>query len=503
MAIFYLAVQSFSRSIGRSATAAAAYRSGERICDDRTGEVHDFRRKAGVIDRTLIAPHESPNWTRSVLWNAVEASEKRRNSMVARECLVALPHELCRVEQVELAKQYGRWLSDRHRIAVDVCVHEPTDENDLSNVHAHLLLTTRQLGAGGFGAKTRELSVKTKSSGHIEAWRKEWGDQVNAALEHAGFSDRVDHRSNLRSGLDELPMVHEGRGRASIVKRAWNVESRAINSKLRELLAERAREVAKEAMAEAEQQADAKNAALESERARDELRALEDELEQAKRELLSAVEGVREAEIYAPPRETFKEADLSVAMDRCKAGDDIYGEETHEGFGREARQAELADAQQFLTIGTNRLAMDKWAAAMKLVAEARAFQKWRLARLHAALPAARQADKDSRARVVHYPSKREATLAAAKTLVEVCRSVHESLMRRVAAAAQQVFPTHATAAPPAADEAIESQSPSGGATEWQTDSDALEQDGQDGQDGHEECRDPDDPDDPPSDRPLV
>ncbi|RYF42400.1 MAG: conjugal transfer protein TraA, partial [Cytophagaceae bacterium] len=38
MAIFHLSVKTISRSAGRTATAAAAYRAGVEITDERTGD---------------------------------------------------------------------------------------------------------------------------------------------------------------------------------------------------------------------------------------------------------------------------------------------------------------------------------------------------------------------------------------------------------------------------------------------------------------------------------
>ncbi|MDQ2696231.1 MAG: MobA/MobL family protein [Pseudomonadota bacterium] len=49
MAIYHLSMKTISRGQGRSATAAIAYRAGVEIADRRTGEVHDYTRKRGVV----------------------------------------------------------------------------------------------------------------------------------------------------------------------------------------------------------------------------------------------------------------------------------------------------------------------------------------------------------------------------------------------------------------------------------------------------------------------
>src|SRR5512139_2719358 len=91
MAIFHLSVKTVGRSRGRSATAAAAYRAAARIEDERTGLIHDYSRKGGVLYREIVTPDDAPAWVRdrAQLWNAAELAENRKNSTVAREFEVA------------------------------------------------------------------------------------------------------------------------------------------------------------------------------------------------------------------------------------------------------------------------------------------------------------------------------------------------------------------------------------------------------------------------------
>ncbi len=205
MAIYHLCVKTFSRSAGQSAVAAAAYRSGLRLQDDRMGEVFDYRPRGGVLrEHALLAlPQGSPNWDRQQLWNAVEAAENRKNSTVAREVEISLPAELKQTERVQLAHDFGRWLSDRYLVAADVQIHEPVKGDDARNFHSHILLSTRELGPDGFGKKTRVLDDRKTGPEEVEAIRKEWADRVNAALTLHQLEDRVDHRSNARRGLDD------------------------------------------------------------------------------------------------------------------------------------------------------------------------------------------------------------------------------------------------------------------------------------------------------------
>lgn len=204
MASYHLSVKTISRSHGRSATAAAAYRSASKIVDERTGSVHDYERRTGVESTTLVLPEGSPDWAnnRQDLWNAAEKCELRKNSTVAREFEVALPSELEPEQRRALAGEFGRELADRHGVAVDVCIHEPGREGDSRNFHAHILTSTRRLGPDGFHEKARELDDLKTGPAHVHAWRERWAELSNEALEKSGSSERVDHRS-LRDQREE------------------------------------------------------------------------------------------------------------------------------------------------------------------------------------------------------------------------------------------------------------------------------------------------------------
>lgn len=219
MAIYHLSVKTISRSAGRSATAAAAYRAGEKITDERTGEIHDYTRKGGVESAELVLPEGAPEWAadRGQLWNAAEQAEKRKNSTVAREFEVALPAELSAEDRKQLAHDFARELVERYRLVADVAIHAPGREGDNRNHHAHILCTTRSLEAEGFTAKTRELDdLKT---GAVKEWRERWADLTNAALERAGVAERIDHRSNAARGIEAEPSQHLGPAATGIERR--------------------------------------------------------------------------------------------------------------------------------------------------------------------------------------------------------------------------------------------------------------------------------------------
>ncbi|QVQ38612.1 MobA/MobL family protein (plasmid) [Pseudochrobactrum algeriensis] len=193
MAIYHLSAKVISRAGGRSSVAAAAYRTAGRLYDDRQGLEHDYSRKSGVIHSEIMVPENAPDWMRdrSQLWNAVEIIEKRRDAQLAREIEVSLPRELDRGQRLELLRGFiEREFVDRGMIA-DVAVHESKARDGFSQPHAHVMLTMRELTGDGFGKKDRGWNAPDLLLG----WREAWARDANIALEHAGRSERIDHRS--------------------------------------------------------------------------------------------------------------------------------------------------------------------------------------------------------------------------------------------------------------------------------------------------------------------
>lgn len=221
MAIFHLSVKVVSRSTGRSATAAAAYRARTKIEDERTGQVHDYTRKRDVLFTEIVLPADAPVWAqgRAALWNAAEKAETRKNSTVAREFEVALPSEITKEEQQKLAREFAKEIVERHGCAADVSIHAPSRNGDERNHHAHVLLTTRRLGPDGFGEKTRELDDKKSGPDLITEWRRRWAETMNMALERVGVEARVDHRSLAAQGDGRLPGIHLGPHVAAMERR--------------------------------------------------------------------------------------------------------------------------------------------------------------------------------------------------------------------------------------------------------------------------------------------
>ena len=213
MASYHLSVKSVRRSEGRSATAAIAYRTAERIECQREGRVHDYRAKAGVEASFIVVPEDAPEWAqdRQALWNAAEARETRVNSVTAREWELALPHELTAQGRRELAHAFARELVARYGVAADVAIHAPHREGDQRNWHAHVLTTTRSLTREGLAEKTRVLDAKQTGGPEVEHMRERWAELQNRALERARVAERVDHRTLAVQREEARSLGHEAR----------------------------------------------------------------------------------------------------------------------------------------------------------------------------------------------------------------------------------------------------------------------------------------------------
>lgn len=210
-----------ARGKGKSAIAAAAYRSASRIENQRDGIVHDFTRKQGVAHAEIVLPEGClAEWARdrSALWNAAELSEKRSDARVAREFEIALPHELDVAQRIAVTQDFAQGLANRFGAAVDFAIHEPVGDTDIRNVHAHVLMTTRRVQEDGLGEKTQiERENKWLLSNNLPTTqmqlrevRQLWEEVANLHLVRAGQDISIDHRSHAERGLEIEPTMHMG-----------------------------------------------------------------------------------------------------------------------------------------------------------------------------------------------------------------------------------------------------------------------------------------------------
>ena len=255
IAIYHCNISIVSRGKGKSAVAAAAYRSGEKLTNEWDGMTHDYTRKGGVVHtEIMLPPHAPPSFSdRSTLWNSVELYEKAGNAQLAREIDAALPIELSREEQIRLVREYCSSQFVSRGMCVDFAIHD----TDSGNPHCHIMLTMRPLDERGAwaakskkeydidenGERIRLPSGRYKThkvdltgwndKGNALLWRKAWADISNAYLERAGSPERIDHRSHAERGMDELPTVHMGVAASQMEKKGVATDKGEINRMIR------------------------------------------------------------------------------------------------------------------------------------------------------------------------------------------------------------------------------------------------------------------------------
>ena len=270
MAIYHLSVKPISRATGRSAVASAAYRTAERLTNERDGLTHDFTRRSGVEHAEIVLPGDTMAkdgnpvqgsgpawaWDRSALWNAAEASEKRKDARVAREIEIALPHELTAAQRLELTRDFAQGLAQRYGVAVDFAIHAPHQDSNVLNHHAHIMLTTRKVleigpdAPHGLGEKSelelenRKLEALGLPTTHeqVRDIRMAWEERANEHLARAGLDIRIDHRSHRERGLEIEPTQHMGVHATQMQRRGKDVSRSRMDAETAKRNAERIRE---------------------------------------------------------------------------------------------------------------------------------------------------------------------------------------------------------------------------------------------------------------------
>ena len=229
IAIYHCNIGIVSRGKGKSAVAAAAYRSGEKITNEWDGMTHDYTRKRGVVHtKSYCRPMPRPLSLTALPMEQRGTLRESRDRQLAREIDAALPIELSREEQIRLVREYCSSQFVSRGMCVDFAIHDTGS----GNPHCHIMLTMRPLDERGAwaakskkeydldenGERIRLPSGRYKThkvdltgwngQGNALLWRKAWADISNAYLERAGSPERIDHRSNAERGIDELPTVH-------------------------------------------------------------------------------------------------------------------------------------------------------------------------------------------------------------------------------------------------------------------------------------------------------
>ena len=238
-------ITAISRSEGRSATSAAAYRACCAIHCEREGRTHDYHRKRGLEVSSIVLPNAAPAWasSRSKLWNAAELRERngargpnagqfKTDAKVAREFMFAFPTELSQAGRLAVATLVARHLVETHGIAADFSIHQPGKDGDERNFHCHMLTTTRRMTADGLTEKAREWDALKSGATLSKQFRAFLAATMNDALAEEGQGGivHVEHRSFKARGGSQRPQKHLGPNRTNAIRREQREARQAAKS---------------------------------------------------------------------------------------------------------------------------------------------------------------------------------------------------------------------------------------------------------------------------------
>lgn len=212
MAIYHFSGTIIARSQGRSAVACAAYRSGEKLVDERYQCERDYTNKKDVAYTEILVPEGAPVWMqdREKLWNTVERIEKRKDAQLAREFNFALPRELTLPQNIALAREFVQTVFVEKGMVADLAVHTDKAKDGELQPHAHVMLTFREVTAEGFGLKVRDWNRKD----FLLEKRADWSGIVNRHLALYDHDMRIDHRSYADQKIELEPQHKIGSAEA-------------------------------------------------------------------------------------------------------------------------------------------------------------------------------------------------------------------------------------------------------------------------------------------------
>lgn len=255
---FHFNISMISRGKSKSAVASAAYISCEKLTNEWDGVTHDYHNKKGLLHSQIYLPENilKEFQDRSFLWNSVELNEKASNAQLARNFIIALPKELSFEENKNLITDFIQKNFVSKGMIADLAIHQGNDEGN-GNIHAHIMTTVRPLNQDGtWGAKSKKEYLldeqgnkilgkngkpKTRkieltdwnNKGNAEKWRESFATLCNQYLEKNNFEKRVDHRSFVRQGKEEIPTIHMGASASALERKGIETDKGNINREIK------------------------------------------------------------------------------------------------------------------------------------------------------------------------------------------------------------------------------------------------------------------------------
>ncbi len=206
---------------GRTACGSSAYRSCDKVIDN-AGNVHNFRNKRGHVAGGIELPEGASEelLNRETLWQRHELKDVRKDAELFREVQVTFPNELDYDTCVSILKELSKPLTEK-----GMCIQWDVHDNKATktkprNLHAHLMITMRELNADGtFGNKNRSWNKYNGGLNIADMLRPEAARLMNEALEAIGSSKMVEHESYIERGIDKIPQKHMGAAATAMERR--------------------------------------------------------------------------------------------------------------------------------------------------------------------------------------------------------------------------------------------------------------------------------------------
>lgn len=246
MAISFARLEFIQRSKGKSSVIAAAYRSGSKLKDERTGELANYSFREDVIFQEILLPKDAGQrfLDRSFLWNYAESFESRKDAQIAYDIVLALPNDNQATQEdwLIMTKLFvEKHVTSRGYVA-DLAIHIPhekyegegakigDDSFDKSNPHAHILVTTRRVVGSSFERDKPHKNWKKTQVGKFVAedilfdkkWGDLWAEYQNSYFKEKGYSVTVKPKKylsdlNTKKGR-KLSAIEENQSRAGLVR---------------------------------------------------------------------------------------------------------------------------------------------------------------------------------------------------------------------------------------------------------------------------------------------
>lgn len=286
MAIYRLEKKSISRGSNHNLVAAVAYRAGAKFTDTNKlnpkANTHDYTKKTDVAHSEIILPDELAEQLNQAgitldleqVANLVEQGETtKRGKMkttakLASEYVLAGSHELSQTENIQAFQAFAKQQAEDQGVVTMVFVHDPKQGEDMSagaqaadsqiykrthpnrkktsdirNIHAHVVVLSRQLVLSGdqleLGDKSdselsdtdRKKKGLEKSKDWLKEVREQWANIQNQSLERHNLAP-VSHKSYQDLGVKFRPTKHLGKDATAMERKGLQTDLGKYNESI-------------------------------------------------------------------------------------------------------------------------------------------------------------------------------------------------------------------------------------------------------------------------------